>query len=374
MNSSPRAVRISRTATRIILGVALLFFSIGWTSRSSHGDEPAKIWLAGDLLLRAVPDEGITMYDIAQPATPRIVGSIALTNNHDIAVAGTTLYADSGNALLIYDIANPAQPRRVARMDTVFSHWQYTPMEYVIESGGGWGGCNACGSNQYDVAAPVAANTSQGGSLARFSVVGNHLYCIDESALIAFDISTKSEPKFLSRTWMPWTIETLFPVDSLLFIGGTSGMSIYSIADPAQPKFVSEFEHARVCDPVVVEGDTAYVTLRGGSMCGGYTNQLDIIDISTITAPRLLTTYELTGPYGLTVRNGVVVVCDGVGGLRTIDTRASGGPKQTGIINTIEPHDVILRDDLLIVTAEDGYHLYNATDLAALQQFSRIVP
>lgn len=369
--SSRRTVRIS---SRIVLAATLLFLSVGWTSRSNHSDEPAKIWLTGNLLLRAVPDEGITLYDIAQPVSPRILGSISLVGNHDIAVAGTTLYADSAEALLVYNIANPAQPVRVGKVDTVFNRWQaYMPV--AIDDYGGGSGCNpGCNTVQYDAAPVATANNSQGGSLARFAVVGNNLYCIDEAALVALDISTPTAPRYLSRTWMSWTIETLFPVDSLLFIGGTSGMSIYSIANPAQPSFVSEFQHARVCDPVVVEGDTAYVTLRGGSACGGYTNQLDILDISTVTAPRLLTSVPLTGPYGLTVRNGVVVVCDGNGGLRTIDTRAAGGPKQTGVVAGLVPHDVILRDSLLVVTADDGYHLYNATDLAALRQFSRIVP
>ena len=36
------------------------------------------------------------------------------------------------------------------------------------------------------------------------------------------------------------------------------------------------------CDPVVVQGDYAFVTLRGGTECQGFSNQLDIIDISTL--------------------------------------------------------------------------------------------
>jgi len=373
MHTSPRQRpgRVAHISSRIVLALTLLFLSVGWTSRGSSSDEPAKIWLTGNLLLRAVPDQGITIYDIAQPAAPRTLGAIPLTNNHDIAVAGTTLYADSAQALLVYDITNPAQPQRLGKVDTVFNRWElFMPMEEF----GGNSGCNSCGTVMYDAVPTSAESRSQGGSLARFAVVGSSLYCIDQASLVAFDISTKHTPRFLSRTWMSWTIETLFPVDSLLFIGGTSGMSIYSITDPAEPRFVSEFQHARVCDPVVVEGDRAYVTLRSGGPCGGFTNQLDILDISTITAPRLVTSVPLTGPYGLTVRNGTVVVCDGSGGLRTIDTRAAGGPKQTAVIEGITPHDVILQNDLLIVTASDGYHLYNAADLAALHQFSRIVP
>ena len=39
-------------------------------------------------------------------------------------------------------------------------------------------------------------------------------------------------------------------------------MFIYDNTNPQAPYFLSRFQHAEACDPVFVEGDYAYVTLR----------------------------------------------------------------------------------------------------------------
>ncbi|MBK8279937.1 MAG: hypothetical protein IPK94_07395 [Saprospiraceae bacterium] len=51
---------------------------------------------------------------------------------------------------------------------------------------------------------------------------------------------------------------------------------------------LSTFSHARACDPVYVEGDIAYITLRNGTRCENFTNELDVVDITNITSPRLI--------------------------------------------------------------------------------------
>ena len=52
-------------------------------------------------------------------------------------------------------------------------------------------------------------------------------------------------------------------------------MYIYDNSNPHNPTYMSQFEHAEVCDPVFIEGNFAYVTLRSGSRCNGFQNQLD---------------------------------------------------------------------------------------------------
>ena len=46
-------------------------------------------------------------------------------------------------------------------------------------------------------------------------------------------------------------------------------MEIYDLTEEQNPVCLSDFNHVRSCDPVVVQGDIAYVTLRSGSFCGG---------------------------------------------------------------------------------------------------------
>ena len=70
-------------------------------------------------------------------------------------------------------------------------------------------------------------------------------------------------------------------------------MHIYSITEPESPNFVSTYQHVVSCDPVVVDDEYAYVTLRTGTTCAGWQNQLEVIDIQTLSNPQLVATYTI---------------------------------------------------------------------------------
>jgi hypothetical protein len=216
-------------------------------------------------------------------------------------------------------------------------------------------------------------STGKGGSLARFAVVGKHLYCIDQASLKVFDISRPRSPRYKNTMQVGWNIETLFASGRRLFIGGETGMYVYDIRKPEAPQYISQFTHARSCDPVVVEGNRAYVTLRGGSGCGGNRNVLDIIDISDIRNPRLLQSVPMSGPFGLTVRNHTVLVCDGQAGLVALNTRNPKAVRRVGEVTGIVPHDIILDGQRMIVTADNGFYLYQARNLASPKLSGKLI-
>ena len=56
-------------------------------------------------------------------------------------------------------------------------------------------------------------------------------------------------------------------------------MYIFNVASPENPQFVSVYSHVVSCDPVVAEGNYAYVTLRSGTNCNRGLNVLDVVDI-----------------------------------------------------------------------------------------------
>lgn len=120
--------------------------------------------------------------------------------------------------------------------------------------------------------------------MARFTIFDKYLYAATQSDLLVFDISTAEKPDSVNKINLGWGIETIFPYKDKLFIGSNTGMYIFDNSNPAKPVRQSIFQHARACDPVVVEGDKAYVTLRQG-WCGQSPNQLDIVNISSLTNP-----------------------------------------------------------------------------------------
>ncbi len=80
-------------------------------------------------------------------------------------------------------------------------------------------------------------------------------------------------------------VETVFIAEDMLYVGTSNGMHILSLANPSSPNFLSTYQHITACDPVVVEGDWAYVTLRAGNICGGTQNLLEVIDIAISLIP-----------------------------------------------------------------------------------------
>lgn len=156
-----------------------------------------------------------------------------------------------------------------------------------------------------------------GGSLASFVIQGNSLYTINNSQLVTYDISNPSETisKRLSSITNEygstiWNLETIFPYGDHLFLGANDAMYIVDVSNPASPQYVSKYEHVYSCDPVVVQNDVAYVSLRQGTRCWHDINALEVIDISDLENPKLIASYNMESPYGLGIYENSLFLCD----------------------------------------------------------------
>lgn len=227
------------------------------------------------------------------------------------------------------------------------------------------GGCG-------DTASPSssAGSDGQASSLARFAIMGNTLYAVDASHLRTFDLSTPETPTAGPVINLGLGVETIFPQSPYLFIGSQQGMFIYNTAS-GTPQLLGTYTHAVSCDPVVVAGRYAYVTLRNDGPCTRGLNQLDVVDLSNLRLPRLAQSYPLTQPVGLGVDSALVFVCDK--GLKVFDAHNAPALQQIQSFS-IAATDVIARRGLLLVTGTDGLYQYryNAAGAGSLQQLSRI--
>ena len=147
-----------------------------------------------------------------------------------------------------------------------------------------------------------------------------------------------------------------------MFLGSMRGMYIYDISSPATPTFVSEFEHGTACDPVVVDGDYAYVTLRGGNACGAISSGLFIVDISNINKPELTAEYPMDEPYGLGVKEEKLFVCDGDSGLKVYDKSNVEDLQALNHFKNINTFDVIPLENTLLMVGEDVLYQYDYLD------------
>nr|MBP6663777.1 hypothetical protein [Chitinophagales bacterium] len=94
-------------------------------------------------------------------------------------------------------------------------------------------------------------NSGEGGSMARFVIVDNYLYSVDNTTLHIYNISQANQPVLAANLDIGMGIETIFSFKNYLFIGSTSGMFIYDISNPTNPINGINFQHATACDPVV---------------------------------------------------------------------------------------------------------------------------
>lgn len=218
----------------------------------------------------------------------------------------------------------------------------------------------------------AASSTGAGGSLARFTIASDYLYTLSGSAMQLFDIRNPADPSVWKKIEIGWDIETIFPYEDKLFIGGQTGMYIYDNSNPAEPELISRFAHITSCDPVVVEGNYAYVTLRGGTNCGGREDLLEIIDISDIGNPVLVASYPMDGPFGLGIDGGVLFICDGEGGLKLFDVSNVHKLKLIDAIEDIFPFDVILDDKRAVVVEKYGLNQYDYQIPENVELISRI--
>jgi hypothetical protein len=214
---------------------------------------------------------------------------------------------------------------------------------------------SGCGSESNSVGGASQNNASgQGGSTARFAMSGDYLYTLSGYQLKTFNIQEPANPKAWSEVTLTWDVETLFTYKNNLFVGSETGVFIYDISDPAFPKKMSQFSHVRSCDPVVVQDNFAYVTLRNTTRCGGAANQLDILDITDIAAPKLVKSYPMQAPYGLAIDGKNLFICDGTSGLKLFNVEDPSNIKIVEQRDQTICFDLIARNNLLITTGDSG--------------------
>lgn len=233
-------------------------------------------------------------------------------------------------------------------------------------------GAASTGGTSAPAAGSGDSSAGKGGSTARFAIDGDTLYTISGASLKLFDISDAADPRSGVVVRVAEDIETLFAVGEYLFIGAETGMHIYDNKLAGFPTYVSSLVHARSCDPVIVSGAYAYLTLRGGTACGGFSNELEIIDVSDIQNPTLLGIFPMSAPRGLGMLNDKLYVCD-ASGLSIFAAAEAPNLALLGVRDDIRCDDVIPHNNVLITTGVDAVSQFKS-DANGLTLLSAITP
>ncbi len=209
--------------------------------------------------------------------------------------------------------------------------------------------------------------------MARFAIVDDHLYAINQEDLNIINVEDPKNPSHTKETSIGVGIETIFPRDKeTLFIGARNGMYIYDISKPTEPKKLSRYRHIASCDPVVADQNYAYVTLNNlQNTCRRGGNLLQVIDIANLNNPYRVNQRVMEGPRGLGIDGNQLFVADN--GLKVFDVQNPATDIQLDQhFQDVSAKDVIPLNDLLLVIADDALVQYDYSK-DNLQELSRIL-
>ena len=338
---------------------------------------PGKLFYKDGYVFLNELNKGVHIIDARNPASPANIAFVHVPGAVDLAVRGNILYADMYTDLVAIDISDPRKvqlktvlpgvfPDRyyssfIPDKDMVITEWIAVDTVLKHNEAINWGLKSAdmvrTMSASSSSSAPGVSNGT-GGSMARFALSDDRMYTVDYSKLKVFNTAIPEKPVYIKELSAGgWDIETIFPFGKNLFLGSMTGMHIFDITSKDNPFKTGSFTHARVCDPVISDGKNAFVTLRNGTKCEGFINQLDVVDISDLFKPKLLKSYPLTNPHGLSKEGDILIICEGADGVKFFNAADVNNIKQLAHLKGMNAFDVIALGKIAMVSAADALYL-----------------
>ena len=369
------------------------------TSTNVALENPGKIYFYNNYLFLNDKGKGVHVYNIQNLSKPIHEIFYEIPGNFDIAIKDDHLIVDNVIDLIsidIKDVRNPVLKTRHQNYkfgqespgQSFVAYYERTNISRIIdcsqtgpnENFANWGGGWWLNSSRFAVDAQVfstnevsGSNGNGGGvagSTSKFMIAKNMLYTLNDNQLWAWNPANLDPVK---KVDIGWGIETLFAYNDLLFVGSNSGVFIYDLQDPLSPVQLSSLTHTTACDPVVVQGTTAYVTLRSGNACTGTDNQLDIIDIANPRSPKLVKTYAMKNPHGLAIRGERLYICEGEYGFKILDAEDRDKIKEKSLDKNIKSTDVIaLNEQYVMVVGSKGFYILDVLDANNIKTVSSI--
>lgn len=353
--------------------ILLIVMAFSFTIQAQNFDGKAgKIWYADDILYINMVEKGVLVIDNKNPQKPKKLGFIEIPGNIDIAIKDKVLYANNNDDLVALDISKlkkVSNKKVLTRFKGIFSQlskgsdkiqWHEPTKKRWVSS-----------------SVSVVSSNSQGGSMASFTLEGDYLYTINGKEIHTFNVAKAKKPECNNRP-VPIkgdNIETIFSADGRLFIGAQKGLYIYGLENPTTPNHLGTYKHMQSCDPVVVQGNLAYITLRDGTECNHAVNMVEVVDISNPSRPKKIGGARATHPHGLAVEGNTMYLCDGRAGFKVVDT---SNPRRLRTIKKFEEvqntYDVIALSSkkILLMVGETELIQYDYSDKYDLKKLSKV--
>ena len=361
-------------------------------------ESTGKIYVWGQYIFLNEPNSGIHIIDNHDPSHPVQTAFLSIPGNLDMAIKGNTLYADMYQDLLAIDISNLHQVKVTGRVPGLFSGRIYVNNNYigsdstkvvtswitkdttvvVVQDPRPRSSGNAC-CVFYDVPGALATasfsssttTTGTAGSMAAMVLINNYLYAISGGhSLGVINLTDPSNPTLAQSSYVGFDLETIYPFRDQLFLGSAEGVYMYDLSNPAKPVQTGQFTHGHSCDPVIADGNYAYVTLHAGTSCGGASNELDVLNVQNPSAATMVRIYPMTKPQGLCKDGNLLFVCDGNMGVKVFNAQDPANLEQLTVSGNSQAYDVIASNQRLLVVADKGLYQYDYSNPSSLKLLS----
>jgi len=205
------------------------------------------------------------------------------------------------------------------------------------------------------------SQNGQNGSLTRFLLVNNYLYTISNDALSVYNVSNAANPVYKNIVHIGFSIQTVFAYQDKLFIGSSTDMYIYSIANPELPTKVSSVTYfVRGKDPVVARDSFAYSTVRNDFGNGGV---LNCFNIKNINQPQIVNIIPMFNPYGMGLKGSVLYACEADSGIKVFTIANPYNPILSNTVRFNETaYDVIVTGNILVCYIQGGVSFFDITN------------
>lgn len=238
------------------------------------------------------------------------------------------------------------------------------------------------GACSKDFLSESAPGQGVSGSITRFAVNGNYMYVLNQNEVQTYDITDRANPVLKHRLATDWGLETITFYDNSLFLGSTTALYILDITNPAVPVIQAKSDRLSAvgftgCDPVAVNGDYAYSTIKViENICGVISAEsaLIVYDVSNKSNPKVLGTYPMNIPNGLGYKDNYLFVCDEGSDLLVVYDITNPAALELAPVTVpmTDPYDLIVDGQRMIVSTKTDFQIFDVSQLPQIRKIGTI--
>lgn len=308
---------------------------------------------------------GLRVVDVTEPSAPRLAGRIAMTPMTDMTVVERLGYAVGDLVLYVLDLSAPASPRISS---SLVLPGRATAV--VVQGGLAYVAGGDQGLLVVDIAAPSAPRIlgrASFGPASLVDVAGTLAFVVDDQrGLRVFDVADPTAPRFLAAAAdLSGTAYTVQVVNQLAYVPSGTDLQVIDVSAPSEPRLVGSVAvRGRINLRVV--GNLAYV-------CGGEVGTLQIVDVTLPSKPHILGSVDgLVSPFAVDIVGDLAYVADLARGLMVVDVSMPSTPRVIGGIATIKsPSDVEVSGGLAYLATENGLQVVDISEPRSPQVVGR---